>query len=136
MIQVTAAFLQRYPLLRQLTYFGLIGGCAAAVQLLAVITLVETTGLKPLSANVFGFLLAFNISYFGHRRFTFAGTNIKHHIAMRRLFTVASANFIANETLFYIFLNVFKMYYPLALLLVLIILPTVTFILGRFWVFK
>lgn len=136
MIAFTTGLLQRYPLLRQLTYFGLIGSCAAAVQLLTVIALVETTRLEPLLANAVGFLLAFNVSYLGHRRFTFADTNAKHHIAIRRLFTVASANFIANESLFFIFLRVFKLYYPVALFLTLIILPTITFILGKFWVFK
>ncbi len=130
------ALLHRYPLLRQLAYFGMIGTAAAITQLGIVVLLVELTGLKPLIANVIGFLFAFNVSYFGHRNFTFSGTNTHHHVAIKRLFIVAASNFIANEGLFYIFLNLFKIYYPIALLLVLLILPAVTFLLGKFWVFR
>jgi putative flippase GtrA len=126
----------RYPLTRQLFYFGIVGTTAAFVQLSIVILLVSFTGLHPLTANIVGFIFAFNVSYFGHRLFTFAGTSTQHHIAVRRLLSVAISNFIANEGLFYIFLMVFKFYYPIALLLVLLILPVITFILSKKWVFK
>jgi putative flippase GtrA len=126
----------RYPLTRQLFYFGIVGTTAAIVQLSIVIFLVRNTSLHPLVANVVGFLFAFNVSYFGHRRLTFEETQTQHPIAIRRLFSVAACTFIANESLFYIFLRVFKIHYFVALLLVLLILPISTFILNKYWVFR
>lgn len=126
----------RYPLTRQLFYFGMVGTTAAIVQLSIVIFLVNTTALQPLAANVIGFLFAFNVSYFGHRQLTFEETQTQHHIAIRRLFSIAVSTFIANESLFYIFLRVFKLHYFVALFLVLLILPVSTFILNKYWVFR
>src|ERR1700690_2903459 len=123
-------------LIRQLGFFGIVGCCAAVVQLCVVILLVEFTHMHPLVANIIGFLLAFNVSYFGHRSLTFAGTTVNHKVAVTRLFGLGVANFIANEGLFYIFLTVFKLYYPIALILVLAILPALTFVISKLWVFR
>jgi putative flippase GtrA len=124
------------PLLKQLIRFGFVGSCAAATNFVLVILAVETCGLKPLTANAFAFLLAFQVSYFGHRRWTFSGTTARHSVAFPKLFLICGLGFFANEGLFYIFLTVFKLQYLAALFLVLTILPIVNFTLGKFWVFR
>lgn len=120
----------------QLIRFGIIGFCAAAVHTIIVVWLVKSFGFNPLIANIFAFLIAFNVSYVGHRYWSFAETNAKHKIAIPRFLLVAIISFILNEGLFYIFLNIFNFYYIAALLLVLIIVPIFTFVSSKLWVFK
>lgn len=120
----------------QIIRFGLIGCCAAIVNIIMVVWLVEKFNFHPLIANIFAFFIAFNISYLGHRYWSFAEANTKHQTALPRFLLVAIASFILNEGLFYIFLNIFNFYYKIALLLVLIIVPIFTFVSSKWWVFK
>jgi putative flippase GtrA len=128
--------LQYRSLFFQIARFGIVGVTSAAVNFSVVILLVETQHLMPLHANVFAFLIAFQVSYWGHRYWTFAETNALHRVAFPRLLLVGGLGFIANQSLFFLFLTVGKMPYPLALLADLAILPTVTFLLNKFWVFR
>jgi putative flippase GtrA len=123
-------------LLLQIIRFGTIGSLAALVQLSLIIFLVELKLLPPLAANIIAFILAFQVSYWGHRQWTFQATGIRHGIALPRLFLTASSAFIANEFLFYITLNFLHLPYVPALILVLTILPVVTFIVSKFWDFR
>lgn len=127
--------LARYPLLRQLAWFGIIGTCAAIVNMTTVILIVELIELPPLLANIIGFILAFNVSYFGHRCYTFAGTQVAHHLAIPRLFLIAGLNFTTNEGLYYLFLRYTHLSYFVSLLCVIAILPALTFVLSKIWVF-
>jgi putative flippase GtrA len=124
------------PLIKQLARFGVVGCCAAATNFILVMIGVEAGGLKPLTANAIAFMFAFQISYFGHRRWTFNGTTALHRVAFPKLLLICGLGFFANEGLFYIFLTAFHLQYLLALFLVLAILPIVNFTLGKFWVFR
>ncbi len=128
--------IQFYPLLFQLMRFGLVGLCAAAVHISLLAFFVEIGQLKPLIANIIAFIIAFQVSYWGHRIWTFNGTTASHRVALPRLFLVCGTGFIANEGLFYVFLTVFNLPYPIAQFFVLSILPLVSFTMGKFWVFK
>lgn len=126
---------QFYPLFFQLARFGIVGGCAAGVHFSVLVFFVEIGHLKPLYANMIAFMFGFQVSYWGHRYITFAGTTTSHSVALPRLFLVCFSGFIANEGLFYVFLVLFGLPYPIALILVLSILPLANFTLGKFWVF-
>lgn len=124
------------PLLLQLARFGVVGVSAALVHFSVVVLLVELHWLKPLVANIAAFCLAFQISYWGHRRFTFSGTQQSHAVALPRLLLVSVLAFLANEGLFYILMKEFALPYPLALFLVLSVLPLIVFTANKFWVFE
>lgn len=126
---------KRLPLIKQLLRFGIVGALAAVVHFSIVVIFVQTHMLQPLTANIFAFLVAFQVSYWGHRQWTFQGTQTSHRVAFSKLFLVGSVTFIANEGLFYFFL-LLNFSYPVALFLVLLILPLANFLLGKFWVFK
>jgi len=57
---------------RELLWFGIVGVSAMLVHLGSVALVLVPLGLPPLVANVFGFLLAFQVSHIGHHRFTFS----------------------------------------------------------------
>jgi putative flippase GtrA len=123
-------------LFQQILRFGTVGTTAAGVQVGLVTLFVELNVLPPLAANIIAFFLAFQVSYWGHRQWTFNAADREHRVTLPRLFLIASSGFVANETLFYIFLKDFHLQYILALLLVLTILPVITFSLSKFWVFR
>ncbi len=120
----------------QVMRFGVVGTLAAAVHFSVVVALVEEFMLNPLYANVFAFLIAFQVSYWGNRYWTFSESTVSHRAAMPKLFAVTFSNLMANQGLFYIFLKIIGLPYMLALFLVLIILPPVTFTLGKLWIFR
>lgn len=124
-----------HKLLPQFMRFGIIGMFAAIVHLGTVILLVESNLLPPLLANIIAFMIAFQVSYFGHRLWTFQA-DTEHRRAFPKLLLVSCTTFIANEGLFYLLMTIFKMPYIAALFIVLTLLPIFTFTLSKLWVFR
>jgi putative flippase GtrA len=118
----------------QLARFGVVGVGAMAVHWLVVAMLVPL-GALPLIANIAGFAVAFNVSYVGHRNWTFAATG-DHATTFKRFFGVALASFVLNEILYYLLLQYTAMGYRNALLIVLIAVAALTFVLSRYWAFR
>lgn len=118
----------------QLCRFGTVGLIATTVHFTLVVCIVQLFLLPPLIANIFGFAISFQVSYWGHRLWTFSDTAASHKVALPKLLFVQMLNFAANETLFYIFLML-SLPYPIALLIVLSILPLFTFVASKLWVF-
>jgi len=134
MSKLKATFAAYAPLLTQLFRFVSVGVTAAAVHFTTVVWLVQTNLLLPLTANVVGFLLSFQVSYWGHRSWTFNETTVLHRAALPKLLLVQVLNFIANESLFFWLLSL-HIPYALALIVVLAILPLFTFFISKLWVF-
>ena len=126
----------KIELLKQIIRFGLVGSSAALVNFSIVVALVETGLFTPLAANIFAFFIAFHVSYFGHRYWTFHRSSQPHKSAMPRLLLLSITNFIINEGIFYVFLNTFKLPYPIALFFTLAVLPVITFTINKLWVFR
>jgi putative flippase GtrA len=116
----------------QIFRFGCIGVAAMLVHL-AVVSLLVPLGLAPLLANVAAFAVAFQVSYLGHRGWTFRGTGGKGSY-LRMLF-VSLASFALNEALYFGMLHFFAWDYRLSLVLVLFAVASFTFVASRFWVF-
>lgn len=122
-------------LILQVFRFCIVGLTAAVIHYSIVVELVQRLTLNPLIANVFGFIFAFQVSYWGHRLWTFNGTLALHRAAFPKLLLIQVTNFIANEALFSIFLS-WGLPYNVALLIVLAILPIFTFVSSKMWVFR
>lgn len=135
MNNIQALVRKYYPLITQLFRFGIVGLTAAAINFSTVIYLVQIWQLTPLVANVFGFLVAFQMSYWGHRLWTFNGTTALHRVALPKLIFISALNFGINESLFYILLSM-NLPYPIALLIVQTVLPVFTFLSNKLWVFR
>ena len=117
----------------RLIYFGVTGISAAAVHILTVLALVTYMESKPLIANVFAFLLAFNVSFFGHRYFTFAKLHNQKQLSLPHFFLVASSAGIINELLYFLLLDYTPLNYLMSLIIVLGLVSVYSFILSRFW---
>ncbi|RJG13333.1 GtrA family protein [Pseudomonas cavernicola] len=119
---------------RELFWFAIVGVTALLVHFL-VVSLLVPLGLAPLFANVLAYLVAFQVSYWGHRLKTFEAGHLPHRQTLPRFFAVASFGFLLNETLYFILLCTTPLDYRVALLIVLLVVAGVTFVLSRLWAF-
>jgi len=115
--------------------FIAVGVSALLTHWLLVFLLVPLTGLDPLVANVIAFLIAFNVSYFGHRHLTFRASERSHRQTLPRFAAVALGSFLLNEGLYWVLLNFTPLRYDLAMFLVLGTVAGLTYLLGKFWAF-
>jgi putative flippase GtrA len=121
---------------KELGFFLAVGIAAALVHLLSVWLLVHLDLLRPLQANIIGFLIAVNVSYIGHSRFTF---NYKKKLSVyhwTKFFSIAVVSFLINQTAYFYALNWFGLNFYLPILMVILIaVAAFTFLFSKFWVF-
>lgn len=113
-------------------YFIGVGGFAALVHLSIVLACVSLFAISPLLANVLGFLMAFQVSFLGHKYLTFASLNQKR-LSLPHFFIVAATAGLLNEGLYFVFLQYTVLNYLQALIAVLAMVSVFTFVMSRFW---
>jgi putative flippase GtrA len=119
--------------LQQLMRFGIVGLSAMTVHL-AVISLLVPLGITPLLANAPAFIVAFQVSYFGHRHWTF-WDQANDSSSYLKLLVVSLSSFAANEGLYAILLHM-GFGYRAGLAVVLVLVSAITFLASRLWVFR
>ena len=115
-------------------WFLAVGG-AAALTHLAVFALAQHY-LQPELANAVGFLVAFAVSFGGHRRLSFKDGNTTLAQSFQRFAVTALAGFASNEAVFVLLLRVAGWPSLLALLAAMGAAAAQTFLLSRFWAFR
>jgi putative flippase GtrA len=90
----------------------------------------------PELANALGFLIAFGVSFAGHRLLSFQDANTSVVTSLRRFGVTALAGFASNELVFVLLLRAFGIPSLVALFLALLFAAGQTFVLSRFWAFK
>lgn len=118
-------------------WFVLVGASAALTHMavFTVVLLLAPT-LWPEIANVAGFLVAFLVSFVGHRRLSFqdAGTGLMQ--SFLRFAATAVAGFVTNEAVFIVLFRVLALPTWVALISGIVLSAVQTFVLSRFWAFK
>lgn len=122
-------------MINQLAWFGVVGVTALLVHWVSVALLVPL-GLVPLIANIVAFLIAFQVSYWGHRIYTFKAHEISHQQTLPRFFSVAAGSFVVNEGLYFLLLRYTTLDYRVSLIIVLFTVAVLTFILSKQWAFR
>ena len=120
-------------LVLQIVRFGCVGAAASAVHLAVVAALVPP-GLPPAWANPVAFLVAFQVSYYGHRGRTFRQPDGAS--AYRRLFLVALGGFALNEAAYVPLLELAPIDYRVVLAAILMVQAGISFLIARGWVFR
>lgn len=120
--------------MKSLLWFLVVGGSAAAVHFGVVLLLVSQRQVPALVANVAGFLIAFCVSFVGHRRLTFADRAARVRQSLPRFAAVAALGFVSNELL-YALLLALGFDYRLSLVAVLVTVAGMTWLLSRHWAF-
>lgn len=121
----------------QFLKFCLVGGAAALTHYVVLIMLLQHTHIPLAYGNLIAFIVAFWVSYFGHRIITFNAKHILHQQALPRFMLVACFGFIFNEVFLLTLHHLFKSI-DLSILIILTIVITAvfTFVLSKFFAFK
>ena len=118
-------------------WFVLVGASAALTHMAVfALVLILVPTLWPEIANVAGFLVAFLVSFVGHRRLSFqdAGTGLVQ--SFLRFAATAVAGFMTNEGVFIVLFRVLAFSAWAALMCGIVLAAVQTFVLSRYWAFK
>ncbi|MDR0457888.1 MAG: GtrA family protein [Burkholderiaceae bacterium] len=128
------ALVKPSPALRSALWF-LVIGCAAALTHFAVFTFARRV-IPPDVANPVGFIVAFWVSFFGHRHlsFTDAGTTVGQ--SLWRFAVTSVAGFAGNELFFEAFYRGLHWLPSWAWFAAAVLAAGQTFVLSRFWAFR
>ena len=110
-------------------------GCAAALTHMTVFALTQSH-VWPEVANALGFMVAFFVSFSGHRWLSFsdAGTSVAQSFS--RFLMTALGGFATNEIVFVLLLRGLGWLSFVALVAALLFASGQTFLLSRFWAFR
>jgi putative flippase GtrA len=119
-------------------FWFLLVGASAALTHMAVFALVLllVPTLWPEIANVAGFLVAFLVSFVGHRRLSFQDASTSLMQSFVRFAATAVAGFTANEAVFIVLFRVLALPTWLALISAIVVSALQTFVLSRYWAFR
>lgn len=123
------------PRLQEITRFGIVGFAATGVHL-AVLTLgVERLGLPPATANGLAFLCALGVTYAGQSLWVFRGRG-RHGAGQVLRFAVSlGIGMLANVGIMALCVNGLKLDYRVGFVLGLVLVPALSFVINRYWVF-
>jgi len=118
-------------------WFVLVGASAALTHMavFAFVVFLAPT-LWPEIANVAGFLVAFLVSFVGHRRLSFQDADTSLLQSFMRFAATAVAGFVTNEAVFIALFRVLELPTWLALIGGIVVSAVQTFVLSRFWAFR
>ena len=119
----------------RVVWFVAVGCAAAAVHFAVVVALVTWLGAPPLLANIGGWMVAFLVSFTGHRRLTFRAANAPLSRSAMRFFAVSAAGVAVNEAAYAVLLRWSGWGYAVSLAIVLLGVAVVTYWLSRHWAF-
>lgn len=111
--------------------FLIVGGLATLAHMLvaASVFAVHATA-SPYAANIIAFLVAFMVSFYGHRHITFQTRG-----SMRRFFLVAIGGFLANNAILTGFLAM-GIDDLIAVIIATACVPVLTYLASSLWAFK
>ena len=120
---------------QRVAWFVTVGCAAAATHFAVVVALVNWLQAAPLWANIGGWLVAFGVSFSGHRGLTFRTANAPLRRSALRFFLVSAAGFAVNEAAYAALLQWAGWNYAVALAAVLLGVAVLTYWLSRHWAF-
>ncbi len=110
------------------------GGAATVTHVTVFVVLVEIFKVPPVIASIPSFLIAFCVSYYGHRTWTFQSSGA-HAEELPKYAVVAVTGLLLNISITYVVVDVLLITYAVALVLSVTGVPVVTFWLSKKWVF-
>ena len=121
--------------------FAMVGASASVVHFLAATLLIEYANTPIWKANIFGFLAALPVSYFGHAFLTFAArrygrsTEVTSQSALR-FATLAATGFIINQSSVLYFAEYLGAPHRIVIAATIIAVAGFLFLASKFWAFK
>ena len=122
------------PLLEQIIRFGAVGAAASATHVAVALVMIERQGLPVLTSNGLAFTVAVLLSYIGNHSWTFlrAGSHDRH---LPRFVVVSLAGLALNQSIVFTTVTLAGFPYIVGILIVIAVVPVLTFLLSRSWAF-
>lgn len=121
--------------LRRIARFAVVGGGATVTHLSVGLFLAESLGWAPFWANLCAFAAAVLVSYFGNLVWTF-GMAAEGLGRLPRFVALALAGLAANQAIVFATVNLAGWDYRVALAMVLLVVPALTYLGSHRWVFR
>ena len=122
-------------LARQAVRFAVVGGGATVTHVAVALALTDAAGLRPFTANLGAFLVALLVSYFGNHAWTFSASG-GHARHFPRFAAVAVPALFLNQAIVHVLVDRLGLDFRLALVFVVLVVPALSLILNRLWVFS
>ncbi len=122
-------------MLKPILRFGVSGGLATVTHVLVFVALVEWLAARPVLAAAPAFVVALFVSYGMNYHWTFSASGL-HRILLPRFVAVALLGLALNLGITYVVVDVTHYWYGYALLLIALLVPLITFLLSKYWVFN
>ena len=127
-------------LFQQVFKFGVVGITASMIHVCVFLLSIEIFHLQPLLANFVAFCVALPSAFLGHYYWTFAkGRNLEFKVLYTyffRYFCTALLSFSLNSLVVVIIVDTMHMSHLYAGLLMISVVPAVTFSVSKFWAFS
>ena len=127
--------LLRRKIIQQILRFGVVGVFATFTHVVTVLLLVEWGGIGAVWSNFFAFSLAVFVSFKGHYHWTF-NASTSYTKAFTKFSVIALLGLGLNQSIMYSLVNLLNWDYRIALAVVIMVVPTITFIFSRQWAFQ
>ncbi len=118
----------------QILRFGMIGVAATLTHLVSALVLNEVLGVSVIWSNFTAFLIAWPISYMGNFFWTFE-TSATHLKSMPRFVITSLTGLSVSQLIVWFVAGVMGQGLRIALVPALIIVPALSFLMSRYWVF-
>jgi len=119
----------------QFSRFVSVGLIATVVHIVTYVGLVEFGGVSAVWASVPSFCVAVLVSYFGQRHWTFNSLG-RHRKQFPKFTAVAILGLLVNVAINVVVVDLAGGSYWVALLIVVAIVPSLTYLANRAWVFR
>lgn len=124
-------------LLLQYGRFAVVGLGSTLLHVLVYAGLIEYLAAAPLLANTVGFAVAVNLSFVGHRHWTFRSESpLDAKRSLIRFWLVALIGFLLNTLFVWLVTGVLGLAYGWAIPLIAGVTPLATFALSKLWAFR
>lgn len=121
-------------MLQQVLKFGGVGVMATLVHVISALAARSFLQVDVQQANLIGFVLAFVVSYTGHARVTF-NAPMRSGQQLSRFMLVAIMGFAASSAVVWVVTGPIGFSFPAAMAAVAVIVPAISFVSMRMWVF-
>jgi len=117
-------------------WFILVGASAGLTHLFIYFICTHWFGVINEWANAIGFVVAFFVSFTGHRKLSFKDSDTTIQQSLFRFLVTALAGFLTNELIFVLLFRLLELNDWFALFTAIAGAAVQTFLLSRFWAFR
>jgi len=118
----------------QFIKYGLVGIVGTLIHTGTLVILVERWNMSPYLASIMGFTLSLIISYFINLKWTFKNNN--NLSTFIKYITVSLSGLFLNMAIMYIFVHLLNVWYVIAQIVTVIIVPISNYSFNKYWAFK